>query len=152
VSTNSDLRSTERVVQEALSWVGTPYIPHAQVKGSGCDCATILVGVYSNAGVIDPFKLTDKVGVYPVEWNLHRDEERYLEAIYEWCEDADGPDLGRIVLFRVGRTVAHSGICVSTDPVRLVHAWMASRSTEVMTWNPWCDKHFSRWLKPKGWR
>ena len=45
-----DLR--QRIVEEARSWLGTPYHHQAMVKGAGVDCAMILVAVYRAVGLI----------------------------------------------------------------------------------------------------
>lgn len=69
----TDLRA--RIVEEARSWLGTPYHHHAMVKGAGVDCAMLLVAVYGAVGLLpegfDPRP-------YPQDWHLHRDCERYL--------------------------------------------------------------------------
>jgi cell wall-associated NlpC family hydrolase len=142
------------VVREALSWVGTPYIPHQQVKGAGCDCATILVGVYGAAGVIAAFNLVDHVGRYPVEWNLHGNVERYLDGIYEWADTCSEAAPGNFGLFQMGRTVAHSGIVVAQNPIQMVHAWRfhGCHQVEVTTWNEFWQKHFHCWMRPIAWR
>jgi cell wall-associated NlpC family hydrolase len=150
----SHAEARQRVVREALEWVGTPYVPHQQTKGAGCDCATILAGVYGNAGVVEPFNIVDKVGHYPVEWNLHQDVERYLEGIFEWADTVNSGELGNFGLFKMGRTVAHSGIVVGTDPVQMVHAWRfhGTNHVEVTTWSPFWQKHFYCWMRPRAWR
>jgi cell wall-associated NlpC family hydrolase len=34
------------IVEEARSWLGTPYHHQAALKGVGCDCIGLLRGVY----------------------------------------------------------------------------------------------------------
>lgn len=41
------------IVQEARSWVGTPFHHQAAVKGLGCDCAGLVRGVGVACGVVD---------------------------------------------------------------------------------------------------
>jgi hypothetical protein len=68
------------VVQEALTWLGTPYHHHARVKGVGVDCAQQLCAVYEACGCvphIDP-------GNYAHDWHLHRGEEVFIG----WLEKA----------------------------------------------------------------
>lgn len=59
---------------------------------------------------------------YPVEWHLHRSEERYLLNFETWAHPQETPRPGDIVLFRFGRTVSHSGIL--TSPTTMVHAYI----------------------------
>ena len=62
------------VVAEARSWIGTPYHHAADVKGHGVDCALLLVRVYCDLGLVEPFDPRP----YTRDWFLHRSEERYL--------------------------------------------------------------------------
>ena len=38
-----------KIYKEALEWVNTPWIHHQSVKGIGCDCIGLLIGVGNNA-------------------------------------------------------------------------------------------------------
>jgi cell wall-associated NlpC family hydrolase len=75
-----DLRS--QIVTEAKSWIGTPF-EHGQCKkGVGCDCATILNGVYSRF-----FGYEIKLPYYDIQWNLHSDSQPYLTALMTHCRE-----------------------------------------------------------------
>ena len=109
----------DAVVEEARSWVRTPYHHCADVKGVGVDCAMLVWRVYHDLGLID---VADP-RPYPFHWHLHRDEERYLLNFETWAHRvADGDQqAGDIALFRFGRTVSHSGVL--TSPTTMVHAY-----------------------------
>lgn len=62
------------LVEEARSWIGTPYRLRARVKGAGCDCATFLAEVLIACGFAD----REELGVYAHDWFHHTSEERYL--------------------------------------------------------------------------
>ncbi len=134
------------VVAEAKTWVGTPYHHHANVKGAGVDCAMILVEVYSRCGVVpyvDPRP-------YPVDWHLHRDEERYLQLLLPHAvEIFTTPEPGDIMLFRFGRTWSHSAIVIAYPLV--IHA---NRQDRGVVWgdaskSPLKDR-FPRAFRPGG--
>lgn len=38
-----------KIYKEAVEWVDTPWIHHASVKGVGCDCIGLIIGVGNNA-------------------------------------------------------------------------------------------------------
>ncbi len=40
------------LVTEAQSWLGTPFRPHASVKGAGADCVGLVYGILHNIGAI----------------------------------------------------------------------------------------------------
>ena len=108
------------VVKEALSWIGTPYRHHAMVKGTGVDCAMILIGIYKNCGLINEVNLP----YYSPQWHLHRDEEKYLETISKYLKPTEDPKPGDVALFKFGRTVSHSAIII--DYPQVVHAYNRS--------------------------
>lgn len=108
-----------RIVAEARKWLGTPYHHAADVLGAGCDCAMLLVRVYHAAGLIPDIDPRP----YPRDWHLHRDEERYLGWIEQYCHSVDGePQPGDVVVYRVGRCFSHGAIV--TDWPMVIHAYM----------------------------
>ncbi len=109
----------EDVVAEARSWLGTPYHHAADVKGHGVDCAMILVRVYCDLGLVEPFDPRP----YTRDWFLHRNEERYLGFLFARSHEVRSPGLGDIILFRVGRCFAHAGIVSRVRPLAIIHAF-----------------------------
>jgi NlpC/P60 family putative phage cell wall peptidase len=43
-----------QVVATARAWIGTPFREQAHVRGSGCDCAGLLIGNAKDLGEVDP--------------------------------------------------------------------------------------------------
>lgn len=110
------------VVAEARSWIGTPYHHAADVKNQGVDCAMLLVRVYCDLGLLEPFDPRP----YTRDWFLHRNEERYLGFLLARSKEVRSPGLGDIVLFRMGRCFAHAGIASRVDPLNIIHAFANS--------------------------
>lgn len=113
------------IVTEAMTWVGTPYHHAARVKGAGVDCAQILIDVYSSVGLIDDFAPE----YYPMDWALHRDEERYLSYVLKYANQTYKPKAGDIAVYKFGRCISHAGILINENEI--IHAWMRSRSVTV---------------------
>ncbi|HGJ8792219.1 TPA: hypothetical protein ACJYO5_001510 [Neisseria gonorrhoeae] len=113
----TDLRA--RIVEEARSWLGTPYHHHAMVKGAGVDCAMLLVAVYGAVGLLpegfDPRP-------YPQDWHLHRDCERYLGFVTQFCRETESPQAGDIAVWRFGRSFSHGGILAGGGKV--IHSYI----------------------------
>ncbi len=107
------------VVSAARAWIGTPYHHAADVKGVGVDCAMLLVRVYCDLGLTEPFDPRP----YTRDWFLHRDEERYLGFLLARSVQVGTPGPGDVFLFRIGRCFAHGGIVVRDDPLTVVHAF-----------------------------
>jgi len=114
------------IVQEAMSWIHTPYHHAADVKGVGVDCAMILIRIYSKLGHI-PMDVDPRP--YPQHWYLHHDEERYLGWIWKYAEKVDVPLPGDIALYRFGRTISHGGIIM--DDKTLLHADAHAKKVEL---------------------
>ena len=133
---------TERqaaIVAEAESWLNTPYHHAADIKGVGVDCAMLPVCVYHALGLIpriDPRP-------YPHDWMLHRSEERYLGWVEKFAARVDAPEPGDLVLFRVGRCLAHGGIVISTD--LMIHADLHARRVEHCEIRRWADRLGGYW-------
>ncbi len=132
------------VVEEAITWLGTPYHHHGRIKGAGVDCGMFLAEVYEKTGVmpfVDP-------GVYETDWHLHRSEELYINAVEQHAKPTDDPQPGDIALFKYGRCASHGAIVVEW-PV-IVHSYFGlgvvydnvELNTElsqriVGVWSPW---------------
>lgn len=56
------LRSS--IVAEARSWAGTPFVPQASVKGRGCDCKGLIVGVAREVGLPEAESLHAQMANY----------------------------------------------------------------------------------------
>ena len=121
----------DRVVEEALTWVGTKYHHMADKKGAGVDCAMILVRVYGDLGLIpavDPRP-------YPAQWYLHRDEELYMGWFEKYMHRVTKALPGDVALYRFGRCAAHGAIVV--DDNYMIHAYEPSGVVEMRErWAP----------------
>lgn len=115
------------IVAEAMSWLGTPYHHHADIKGAGVDCAMLLVRVYQACG-LTPLDFDPRP--YSQQWHLHRSEELYLE----WLQVAGAvqthaPQAGDVAIWRFGRTYSHAAILI--DSTQVVHALQESGAVTI---------------------
>lgn len=108
-----------RIVEEAESWLGTPYHHEGMVKGAGVDCIMILVAVYGKLGLIPP---DVDPRPYPNDWHLHRSTERYLNGVLQYAREVERPDIGDVVLWKFGRAYSHGGIYVGDG--RIIHSYI----------------------------
>lgn len=97
------------VVKEALAWTGTPYRHQADIKGVGADCGMLLVRVFVDVGLLQPFDPRP----YSDDWYLHRSEEKYLGFVSSRMGQVEYPLFGDVVVFRHGRTFSHGGVVLS---------------------------------------
>lgn len=107
----------EMVVKETMSWIGTPYVSNGDIKNVGVDCGMLLVRVFVDTGLVEPFDPRP----YPAQWALHQSAERYLAIVESLAHEIEGPPLpGDLVLFKFGNCWAHGGIVVAWPEI--VHA------------------------------
>jgi cell wall-associated NlpC family hydrolase len=109
------------IVDEALTWVDTPYNAYGRIKGVGVNCAYFLYGVAKNAKVIPedaPFPSS-----YSPQFSQNVKEERLLGIIQsygaiELLESQVKP--GDIVVYKNGLSHVHAGIILDW-PTSIIH-------------------------------
>src|SRR5689334_15159395 len=79
--TAGQLLVRQRIIDEARSWKGTPFILEACVKHVGVDCVQLARGIGIGAGVL-PETFPTFVP-YPGGWLLERTDTRYRDALAE---------------------------------------------------------------------
>ncbi len=121
----------QRVLQVARGWLGTPFHDNGEVKGVGVDCARLLAQVYWEAGLID----RQVIEPYSPQWMLHRDEPRFEAYVQRFAHQVEKPDIGDIVLYRIGRSFAHGAIVSSPWPGAIIHAFKSYRRVCETPWN-----------------
>ena len=107
-----------KLVEEAKSWIGTPFHHEARVKGAGVDCGMLLLEVFEHAGLIPHIDVKH----YPRDFMMHRKEEWYLAIVSTHTRELNGgPYLpGDVILFKHGRVFSHGGI-ITEWPI-IIHA------------------------------
>ena len=125
-----DIESGQRaaIVAEARSWIGTPYHNCADIKGAGVDCGMLLVRVFVDAGLCPPFDPRP----YPIDWHLHRSEERYLGFIFDRGSEVADPQPGDVMVLRYrpllfARRHRRQAACRLHDRARVPPGRMRSR-------------------------
>jgi cell wall-associated NlpC family hydrolase len=102
------------IIDEAFSWIGTPFRNCADIKGAagGVDCAMLAVRCYVDTGRLQPFDPRP----YPPGWMLHRNEERFLGWIRDTLDarEVAAPRLADVPVWKVGRCFSHCGIVVNS--------------------------------------
>jgi cell wall-associated NlpC family hydrolase len=116
-----------QIVKEAMSWVGTPYHEQGDVKRTGVDCGMILVRVFVDAGLVEPFDPRP----YTPDFMMHHLEERYI-GIVEACgavEIGRDPGAGDIAMWRHGHVWSHGAIVLQWP--KIIHAFALCRQVIV---------------------
>ncbi len=110
-------------VNEAISWIGTPFVNCADVKGQAVDCAMLLTRCAVDTGLVPAFDPRP----YAPHWHVHHDRELFIEFLTDRLggREIDTPRLGDIAVYKFNRTFSHGAVIVNSAEV--VHAWSGYR-------------------------
>ena len=107
----------QKIVDEAKTWLLTPWRHEARVKGAGVDCGNLLIAVFHAVGIIPEIELAH----YPADFMLHNSREWFLEIITQYCDEIkEGFLPGDIIIYKQGRLFSHGGIIL--DWPLIIHA------------------------------
>lgn len=131
----SDMDLSVRIVCEARSWIGTPYMHQASVKSVGCDCLGLVTGIWRELGG----KLGGPLPPYTSDWGEIDKCEHVLAAAGEHMIPLARPQAraGDLVIFRwrSGTIAKHMGIMSGED--RFIHAWERAGVVEAVLVPQW---------------
>jgi NlpC/P60 family putative phage cell wall peptidase len=130
----------QRVVTEALTWLGTPYRHQASLKGVGCDCLGLVRGVWRALYGTEP----EAMPAYTPDWAEARGEETLADAASRHMAvvTIEGAAAGDVLLFRwrANLPAKHAAIVVSgslSDAApRFIHAHQGA-AVALATLSPW---------------
>ena len=121
----------QRIVEEARSWIGTPYVHQASTKGAGCDCLGLLRGVWRALAGEEP----ETVPPYSADWAEARGEETLYDAFARHFGQVEKRAIapGDVVLFRMKphAPAKHCAIIAGQGgALTLIHARQGRRVAE----------------------
>ena len=143
---NQTSGNADRIVEIARSWIGTPYVHQASLKGVGCDCLGLIRGIWRELRGEEP----EDVPPYSLDWaeatgaeTLYMALSRHAHAVPLFTGEVSpqatrGPSLdslapGDVALFRMlpRGPAKHCGIVARRDGTwTLIHARQNKRVSE----------------------
>lgn len=140
-----------QIIAEARSWLGTPYLHQASVRGAGADCLGLLRGVWRAVLGDEP----ETVPVYTADWAEPARDEVLLAAAQRWLREKQfgPPTVGDVILFRMreGSIAKHLGLQSETGPhPRFIHAYTGHGVIESSLSVPWERRIAARFAFPEG--
>ena len=139
----------DRVLAEARTWIGTPYLHQASCRGAGTDCLGLLRGVWRGVMGAEPCA----VPAYTADWAEPGGHEVLLAAARAWLREKprDSAAPGDVVVFRMrsGHIAKHLGIqgAVGAEPT-FVHAYSGHAVIESPFSDPWQRRVAARFAFP----
>jgi len=102
------MNQRQAIIDEAMTWLRTPWRHAAAVKGAGVDCGRIVIEIYANCGLIERFTPAP----YMQDFAIHSSEERFLENIERYAVQVNSPQQGDIAVWKFGRCFSHAALVV----------------------------------------
>jgi len=138
------------IVTIARSWIGTPYVHQASVKGAGCDCLGLLRGVWRDAFGEEP----EDVPPYSPDWAEATGAETLRDALARHLCAIAARDIapGDIALFRMNArgpakhcaivgcataSLLERGVGEKNGALTLIHARQNKRVSEEVFSRAW---------------
>lgn len=107
----------DQIVEEARTWMNTPYAHRGRVKGVGVDCGGLIYNLYAPYLPLPPFPEG-----YAQDWSMHREgNELYLDFIMPFVVETAQPGIADLALFHFGRNFSHGAVVVPGG--KFIHAF-----------------------------
>jgi NlpC/P60 family putative phage cell wall peptidase len=122
----------ERVVDIALSWLGTPFRHQGAERSVGCDCLGLVRGVWRTLYGSDL-----AVPVYRRDWLADGPHDSLVRGIAASFEPAGArPSAGGLIVLHVRRHLPPSHLAIVIGDGRMIHARERS-GVAIASLTPW---------------
>lgn len=148
------MATREQVVAEAKEWIGTRWKHQGKLKGVGCDCAGLIIGVGLNAQAMT-IDFDGWVAKAVEGYSMRPNPKTMLLALNHWMIRIrkDEAGAGDVVYRSYGGDPQHLGILTGLmrDPSSgIIHAlvWPSRKVVEHRTDEEWYSQVMSAWRFP----
>ncbi|MHB8499701.1 MAG: NlpC/P60 family protein [Candidatus Acidiferrales bacterium] len=131
------------VVEEAKSWLGTPYRLNGEEKYSGVDCQRLIVACYRAAGVPMDLELPS-YSSWSDALAAHRRDKGGLARLREFMNEIEIPNPGDVALATLHGVYIHAAIVIRWPQV--LH------TMRVVSISSFKMRDKVKFLSPKSWR
>jgi NlpC/P60 family putative phage cell wall peptidase len=123
------MTTSENIVKQARTWLGTPFHHQARLKGKGCDCLGLIVGV------VDELSLKDKygqplAGYDEITYSKEPDGEYLAQKLTSLLDEVplDDACAGDLALFKVRENPQHLAIFTDYEgTLGMIHCYAQAR-------------------------
>lgn len=115
----SDQRQA-RLAYCAGLWLGTPFVPHGNLRGAGVDCVHLVEGIYLETGF---FRNGVRFPGYSMDGGQHQEKSQLVTWLDESADFAPAQTVlpGDTLCFRLGRSAHHAGLALPSG--RFIHCY-----------------------------
>ena len=123
------MSTPDEIVNQARTWIGTPFHHQARLKKVGCDCLGLVVGV------VDELGLKDKNGVPlaaydEITYSKEPDGAYFTQKLIELLDEVSLADMraGDMALFKVRENPQHVAILTDYEgELGMIHCFAPAR-------------------------
>ena len=129
----SNAPTRSQIVEEAKSWLDTPYLHQASTKGHGADCLGLVRGIWRSFYGEEPINTP----AYSHDWIKKQGDTLLVSSLDKWMARKSGDVLpAQVLLFRIEYNGAAQHLTIASGQDRFIHAY-AGRAV--------CESWYSRW-------
>ena len=141
---------SERIVNVARGWIGTPYRHQASCRGAGTDCLGLIRGVWREVLGHEP----ERPPAYSMDWSEPSRDEVLWRAAQRHLKPKPVNDAapGDVLLFRMrdGAVAKHLGIAGRVGAgATFIHAYSGHAVVESPLTPPWARRIVARFSFPE---
>ena len=117
----------QQIVSQARTWLGTPFHHQARLKGVGCDCLGLVVGVVDELGLKDKHGQS-LAGYDEIAYSKEPDGAYLTQKLTDLLEEVQEPQAGDLALFSVRDNPQHLAIITDYEgSLGMIHAYAPAR-------------------------
>jgi NlpC/P60 family putative phage cell wall peptidase len=123
------MKNHNNIVAQARTWLGTPFHHQARLKGKGCDCLGLIVGVVDELGLKDRNGM--KLAEYDeVTYSKEPDGAYLIQKLTGLLDEVPAAEAraGDLALFRIRENPQHLAILTDYEGgLGMIHSFAPSR-------------------------
>lgn len=126
----------DAIIEEALTWCGTPFFHTGREKGKSCDCAGLIIGVFNNVGLLKGYDFR--------QYSQYEPEGMMRKLLSKFCIDFNDPmaiQKGDIMLFTINGFEQHIAIATQDGGGRMCHAFQTANVVSEHETTDWWKRH-----------
>ena len=125
--------TSEHILAEARSWLGTPYRHQASRKHIGCDCLGLLRGIWRALYGCEP----ETIPAYSGDWDLMEKRDELLRAAGRHLVLAQDMEPASVLIFRWQDHLPAKHLAILSRPRTIIHAYERAGVVETTLGTHW---------------
>ncbi len=120
---------TNDITVQARTWLGTPFHHQARLKGKGCDCLGLIVGVVDELGLVDESgRLLSSYD--EINYSKEPDGKYLIQKLENILDEVNPSEIkaGDLALFKMGNNPQHLAIITDYQGgLGMIHCYAQAR-------------------------